>query len=55
MIAAQMGNTDVVEVLLAHGANMNVRRDDGKTALGLAKSTRHALIAQRLREAGAVE
>ena len=55
MFAAQEGHTEVVEALLARGANVNVRRPNGMTALGFAKSPRHALIAQQLREAGAVE
>ena len=46
----------VVDLLLAHGASVNVRRSrDKMTALGLAKSMKHPLVVERLKQAGAIE
>ena len=40
--------------LLMRGANVNVRRQDGWTPLGLAESRNHTLVVQKLREVGGV-
>ncbi len=37
MLAALHGRTDIVEVLLAAGANANLKNDFGDTAAGLAR------------------
>lgn len=56
MFAAQDGHLDTVNLLVARGAGLNVHRDrDGVTALSLAESMHHSLVAQRLRESGGVK
>ena len=55
--AAQQGNKKAVKLLLAHGADINVRvrQDQGKTALQVATERGHKEIADLLREHGARE
>ncbi|MGA7833268.1 MAG: ankyrin repeat domain-containing protein [Terracidiphilus sp.] len=46
---------DVVQALLAAGADVNAKRDDGYTALGLALKFGQSEVAQILKQAGAVD
>ncbi len=50
MMAAGLGQIDIVKVLLAHNANKELRDNDGDTALTHAETSKHAEIAQLLRE-----
>jgi len=52
-VAALFGNVDVAEALLAHGARIWVRNDQGRTALHLASDAEGARTTQLLLEAGA--
>lgn len=52
-LAAKNGHLEVVELLLAYGANINARNSTGRTPLILATNARHVDIAKRLVEAGA--
>ena len=51
--AAKFGNPDIVKMLIAAGANVNVKDDDGRRPLRLAESRGHAEAAAVLRAAGA--
>lgn len=53
MRAAQAGKVEAVKLLLAHGADPNLRRDTDDTALDLALANHHGDIAALLRAAGA--
>ena len=44
---------EVVRVLLEHGADVEVKRYDGKTALQVAAGQGHAKVVELLREHGA--
>ena len=55
MIAAQNGHTEIVKYLLKKGANVNLRDNDGETALGAAKGKGYTDIVQLLEKAGAKE
>ncbi|MDR9437511.1 MAG: ankyrin repeat domain-containing protein [Thiohalophilus sp.] len=50
MWAANEGRREMVEILLANGADRTVQSVDGKTALDLAEEHQHVKIAKRLRE-----
>jgi ankyrin repeat protein len=52
--AARAGNLGAVDRLLVHRASGALRDSEGRTALDLAERGRHALVAKRLRRAGAV-
>jgi ankyrin repeat protein len=52
---AEEGGKDVVELLIAKGADIEVRDKDGKTALQLAVGHNHNAAAEILRKAGAKE
>jgi ankyrin repeat protein len=51
--AAQSGNREMVEVLLAHGAHVNTRAENNQAALDLALTKGHQDIARLLDELGA--
>ncbi|MGA2093146.1 MAG: ankyrin repeat domain-containing protein [Sedimentisphaerales bacterium] len=53
--AARAGHTEVVNLLLEKGAEVNVKDNNGKTALGMAKLRSYADIVQLLEKAGAKE
>ena len=53
--AARNGHDDVVRTLLAAGADVKVKNDEGKSALMLAVLGGHEETARVLRQAGAVE
>ena len=55
MIAMLYGRPDVVEALIAGGADVNVRSPSGWTALKEARMRGHSDIAARLLRAGAVD
>jgi ankyrin repeat protein len=55
MIAMLYGKADVVDALLAAGANVNARSESGWTALKEAEFRQHLHLAKRLREAGAID
>lgn len=48
MSAAQHGLEPLVDLLLAHGARLDVRADDGRTAAALALAAGHHALAARL-------
>ena len=48
--AAVRGHTEVVELLLAEGAEVNARMSKGYTALQLAEQEGHARVAELLRK-----
>ena len=48
MIAAGKGNSDIVKVLLANGANVFLQNEKGETALSLARKNQHSSIVYRL-------
>ena len=48
VLAARMGDEKVVDALLARGADLHARDEDGKTALDWAKAGKHAAIVKRL-------
>ena len=49
MFAAAEGQTDVIRVLLAHGADMKVADKDGDTALDFAEKNGHQEAAKILK------
>jgi ankyrin repeat protein len=49
-LAAELGRTDVVKYLLAHGARVDVKDDMGRTPIDVAKGNRSAGAAARSRE-----
>jgi ankyrin repeat protein len=53
LTAADSGHADVVDILIAAGANVNATRTGGATALSLALAEGHAEVEQKLRAAGA--
>ncbi len=53
MAAGQMGHADAVKMLLAHGADPNVKDKQGNTALSLALKYHHPEIAAMLQQGGA--
>jgi ankyrin repeat protein len=55
MIAMFYGKADVVEALVAAGANVNARSERGWTALKEAEFRQHSHLAKRLRDAGAID
>ena len=55
MCAAEEGHVAIVDFLLARQVNVNIRRVDGFTALGVAELRHHPLVAQRLREADGIQ
>jgi ankyrin repeat protein len=52
-MAAGYGHTDIVQVLLTGGADVNAKSNDGGTALMRAKKLGHKKIGRILKEAGA--
>jgi hypothetical protein len=52
MEAASLGDTDIVEMLLSHGADPNIKSKSGRTALMLAVSEGHRDAASALIDAG---
>jgi ankyrin repeat protein len=46
--AAQLGDADLIELLLSHGADPRAKSDDGKTPADLAAAQGHAEIVKRL-------
>ncbi len=55
MDAAFHGHTAIVEALLAAGAKVNAKNNDGKTALSIAAEKGHTDIVELLKKAGAKE
>jgi ankyrin repeat protein len=53
MLAAHAGHCEVVEILIAHQANLNVTAKYGLSALMLALVAGHADVARLLAQAGA--
>ena len=53
MLAANRGFLDIVRLLLAAGADVNIRAKDGWTALAAAEMVGDAEIAELIRKAGA--
>ena len=54
MCASANGHLDIVEYLIRErGANLNIKNNEGKTALDLAKENRQEKVAEFLRKAGA--
>jgi hypothetical protein len=51
--AAQAGDREIVELLLAHGADPNARADNNQAALDLALLKGHQDIAELLEATGA--
>jgi len=49
------GHVDVLELLLAHGADVNAKTEKGQTAISLAKEKGHTEIVELLRKHGAKE
>jgi ankyrin repeat protein len=49
------GHEDVIEVLLAHGAEVNAKTSDGDTALAIAMSQGNKAVAALLRQHGGQE
>jgi len=49
--AAWNGHTDTVKLLLENGANPNIRKADGATAVALATGQKHQDIVDLLNEA----
>ena len=54
-IASNLGHKPVVELLLAAGARLDVKDNEGHTPLQLAENAGHKEVAQLLREHGAKE
>jgi ankyrin repeat protein len=52
-VAAQLGYTEVAELLLQRHPDLDARDDDGDTPLGMAISFHHVELARRLEAAGA--
>ena len=48
MYAARQGHLEVVELLLTNGADVNRKRNDGLTALTVAKNQGHLEVAELL-------
>jgi len=55
MVAALMGGTDTVKVLLKAGADLNAKDNRGETPLAHARSHNHTDVVDLLRAAGAAE
>jgi ankyrin repeat protein len=55
MIAARAGNIEIVQALLAKGADVNAKDSEGKTALELAKERGDAKVVELLKQSGAKE
>lgn len=53
VVSASMGHGAAVDVLLSHGVNINVRCDNGETALHAAVRVNSAVLVDRLLDAGA--
>lgn len=53
--AVMKGNNELVQILLAHGANPNLATSDGRTPLALARETGNAEIIQELKNHAATE
>lgn len=53
MAAARLGNVEVVNILLKHGADVNVTNQMGTTPLALAANCTHMEVMQRLVAVGA--
>jgi ankyrin repeat protein len=50
-----MGNQKLIELVIAAGADVNLKGSDGKTALQLAKEKGHIEIVELLQKYGAKE
>jgi ankyrin repeat protein len=55
LTAAANGHLEIVKMLLAHGAGLHMRTDDGKDALRFAQERGHNQVAEYLRELGLTE
>jgi len=49
LAAAANGHLEVVKLLLAHGADLHAKANDGKNALAIAEERKHAAVADHLR------
>ena len=52
VVAAVRGHKEVVELLIAKGADVNAKRNDGETPLDLAIGRKHPETASLLRKHG---
>ena len=55
MRAVQGGNTEITQLLLDAGADVNAENNNGKTALMLALEYGHTEVVELIRKAGAQE
>ncbi len=55
MAAANAGSINAVQLLIEHGANIDIKDNREDTALSLAKQAGHTDIVQLLQKAGAKE
>ena len=53
MYAAEKGHIEIVKLLLDHGADINAKDKDGKTALDLARENNKEKIVEYLKQAKA--
>ena len=53
--AALAGNTEIVALLIKHGADVNVAKKDGWTPLKFATRSKRAEVVEILRKHGATE
>ncbi len=53
--AAINGDTELVEYLILHGANVNYTSDEGSTALSLARQEKYEALVSLLKENGALD
>jgi ankyrin repeat protein len=53
MMAAHEGKSSTVDLLIARGADVNVRNQDGTSALDMARRSNEKAMAERLQRAGA--
>ena len=50
MLAAILGQTEIAKVLIARGADIKVKDNNGKTALGLAAQKKNTAIVKYLEQ-----
>ena len=53
MLASQEGYVEIVQLLIENGTNLNVKNNDGKTAMNIAKTNKRKEIFKILKKAGA--
>jgi len=55
MVASEVGDPMVARLLIAAGANVNLKNVTGLTALNKAEQSKHDVVAQIIRDAGGTE